>query len=220
MGSSLMRRCWGEGTTDGALLEGCAERNGVNLGAEGITFVDVTGRDNLLLSHAIRSAMGVPRHVIFDGDAGLEERKRGSVRHLDGENRRDKEAAFEQQARKISGSNADLLGYLGESRSPWPATGSASMYTVCEDNLETNLGEAWPSWGERKQQLIDAGEGVSDKNAATYREVARTADGIRRACFRRCWRTSGGWFADTWAHPASGPVAGAQGALHRLRCAE
>ncbi|MFJ1563501.1 TOPRIM nucleotidyl transferase/hydrolase domain-containing protein [Streptomyces erythrochromogenes] len=166
----------GEGTTDGALLEGCAERNGVNLGAEGITFVDVTGRDNFLLSHAIRSAMSVPCHVIFDGDAGLEERKRGSVRHLDGENRREKEAAFEQQARKITGSNADLLGYLGESRVPWPATGSASMYTVCEDDLETNLGETWPSGGERNHQLIDAGEGVSDKIAATYREAALTAD--------------------------------------------
>lgn len=166
----------GEGTTDGALLEGCAERNGVNLGAEGITFVDVTGRDNLLLSHAILSAMGVPCHVIFDGDAGMEERKRMSVRKLDGESRKEKEAAFEQQARKISGSNADLLGYLGGSRLPWPATGSASRYTVFEDNLETYLGETWPSWVARKQQLIDAGEGVSDKNAATYREAARTAD--------------------------------------------
>ncbi|MEU4076347.1 ATP-dependent endonuclease [Streptomyces venezuelae] len=165
----------GEGTTDGALLEGCAERNGINLGAEGITYVDVTGRDNLLLSHAILSAMGVPCHVVFDGDAGMEERKRESVRHLDEEKRTEKEAAFEQQARKISGSNADLLGYLGESRSPWPATGSGSTYTVFEDNLETYLGESWPSWGERKQQLIDAGEGASDKNAATYREAARTA---------------------------------------------
>ncbi|MGW6611901.1 ATP-dependent nuclease [Streptomyces erythrochromogenes] len=165
----------GEGTTDGALLEGCAERSQLNLGAEGITFVDVTGRDNLLLSHAILSAMGVPCHVVFDGDAGMEERKRESVQHFDEETRREKWAAFEQQARKISGSNADLLGYLGESRSPWPATGSASAYTVFEDNLETYLGESWPSWGERKQQLIDAGEGASDKNAATYREAARTA---------------------------------------------
>ncbi|MFD7080462.1 TOPRIM nucleotidyl transferase/hydrolase domain-containing protein [Streptomyces sp. NPDC059918] len=152
----------GEGTTDGALLEGCAERNGVNLGAEGITFVDVTGRDNLLLSHAICSAMGIPCHVIFDGDAGLEERKRGSVRHLNRENRRErKEAAFEQQARKISGSNADLLGYLRESRSPWPATGSASVYTVCEDNLETNLGEAWPSW--------ESGNSSSSTRARAFR---------------------------------------------------
>ncbi|MFD9368112.1 hypothetical protein ACFWA6_10455 [Streptomyces sp. NPDC060020] len=54
--------------------------------------------------------------------------------------------------------------------------GFGQMYTVCEDNLETNLGEPWPSWGERKQQLIDASEGVSDKNAATYRDAARTAD--------------------------------------------
>ncbi|WP_137992475.1 ATP-dependent nuclease [Streptomyces vilmorinianum] len=164
-----------EGTTDGALLEGCAERNGINLGAEGITFVDVTGRDNLLLSHAILSAMGVPCHVVFDGDARMEDRKRESVRHLAVEKRREKEAAFEQQARKISGSNADLLGYLGESRSPWPGTGSADTHTVFEDNLETYLGESWHSWGERKQQLIDAGEGASDKNAATYREAARTA---------------------------------------------
>ncbi|MET9373903.1 AAA family ATPase [Streptomyces sp. NPDC002992] len=165
----------GEGTTDGALLEGCAERNGINLGAEGITYVNATGRDNLLLGHAILSAMGVPCHVVFDGDAGMEARERGKAQHLDEERRREKEAALEQQARKISGSTADLLGYLGEYRSPWPATGSGGTYTVFEDNLETYLGESWPSWGERKQQLIAAGEGASDKNAATYREAARTA---------------------------------------------
>ncbi|MER8044718.1 AAA family ATPase [Streptomyces sp. NPDC094032] len=70
--------------------EGRAERNGVNLGAEGITFVDVTGRDNLLLS-----------------------RKRESVRNLGEEQRREKETAFEQQARKISG----RVGPPGESGS-------------------------------------------------------------------------------------------------------
>ncbi|MFF1480163.1 hypothetical protein ACFVYD_21850 [Streptomyces sp. NPDC058301] len=53
--------------------------------------------------------------------------------------------------------------------------GFGAVYTVFEDNLETYPGESWPSWGERKQQLIDAGEGASDKNAATYREAARTA---------------------------------------------
>lgn len=165
----------GEGTTDGAVLGGCAERNGINLGAEGVTFIDVNGRDSLLLSHAILSAMGVPCHVVFDGDEGMLERKRESVQHLDDTKRKEKESQFEQEARKISEKNADLLGYLGETRSPWPATGSAATHTVFEDNLETLLEESWPAWGERRRELIEAGEGAAEKNAATYREAARTA---------------------------------------------
>ncbi|WOX21227.1 ATP-dependent nuclease [Streptomyces solicathayae] len=165
----------GEGTTDGALLSGCAERSGINLGAEGITFIDVNGRDSLLLSHAILSAMGVPCHVVFDGDEGMLARKRESVEYLDGARRAELEAKFEQEARKISEKNADLLGYLGETRSPWPATASAACHTVFGDNLETFLEESWPAWGERRRELIEAGEGAPEKNAATYREAARTA---------------------------------------------
>lgn len=165
----------GEGTTDGALLSGCAERSGINLGAEGITFIDVNGRDSLLLSHAILSAMGVPCHVVFDGDEGMLARKRESVEYLDGARRAELEAKFEQEARKISEKNADLLGYLGENRSPWPATASAASHTVFGDNLETFLEESWPAWGERRRELIEAGEGAPEKNAATYREAARTA---------------------------------------------
>lgn len=147
----------------------------MSLGAEGITVIDVTGRDNILLCHAILSALGVPCHVIFDGDAGMLDRKTESVQHLDPAKRAQKVQDFERQARRLADSNASLLGYLGASRTPWPATDSAARYTVFEDVLETSLSEHWPAWGARRQELIDTGDGVSDKNAATYREAARTA---------------------------------------------
>ncbi|MFC9038010.1 ATP-dependent endonuclease [[Kitasatospora] papulosa] len=164
-----------EGTTDGAVLTGCAERAGVSLGAEGITVIDVTGRDNILLCHAILSALGVPCHVIFDGDAGMLERKTESAQYLESAKRHEKVRNFENQARKIADDNASLLGYLGAARTPWPATEASATYTVFEDVLETYLSGYWPAWGSRRQELIDTGHGVPDKNAATYREAARTA---------------------------------------------
>ncbi|MET9968646.1 AAA family ATPase, partial [Streptomyces sp. NPDC006356] len=109
-----------EGSTDGAVLTGCAERTGVNLGAEGISVIEVSGRDNTLLCHAILTALGVPCHVIFDGDAGMEERKRQSVAYLPTEQRLEKERNFERAAQRIREQNMDLLGYLGAPRTPRP----------------------------------------------------------------------------------------------------
>jgi putative ATP-dependent endonuclease of OLD family len=135
----------------------------------------VAGRDNTLLCHAILTALGVPCHVVFDGDAGMEERKRQSVQHLAPEKRREKELEFERSAQKIREQNMDLLGYLGAPRTPQPPDESTARYTVFEDSLETYLAEHWPAWGVRRQELIDAGQGVDGKNAATYQESTRTA---------------------------------------------
>ncbi|WP_240136194.1 ATP-dependent nuclease [Streptomyces sp. MUM 178J] len=165
----------GEGTTDGAVLTGCAERQGISLGAEGITVIGVGGRDNLMFSHAILTAMGVPCHVVFDGDAGLLERKRESVRHLPEQKRAEKEMGFEQQARESAAKNADLLSYLGNSPVPWPSTESSATHTVFEDNLETYLKESWPGWESSRVELIRTGSGVANKHAPTYREAARIA---------------------------------------------
>ncbi|MFF3407738.1 ATP-dependent endonuclease [Streptomyces sp. NPDC002742] len=165
----------GEGATDGAVLAGCAERAGVNLGAEGISVIDVSGKDNLMICHAIFSALGVPCHVVFDGDAGKEAHRLRSVQGLDEGQRRKKELDIEREGRQTREKNANLLGYLGAPRTAQPADESAAGYTVFKDDLETCLAEQWPAWGVRRQELIDVGEGVEGKNAVTYQEATRTA---------------------------------------------
>ncbi|MEU0701506.1 ATP-dependent endonuclease [Streptomyces bacillaris] len=163
-----------EGRGDEGVITGCADRSRVNLGADGISIIEVTGKDNLMISDALFSALGVPCYVVFDGDAGMEERKRKSVRHLVPAQRQQKEQEFERQARANRTKNANLLRYLGATPNPQPADDSTGRYTVFEDTLETHLSQHWPTWEERRQELVRAGEGPDGKNAATYLETTRT----------------------------------------------
>ncbi|MYV52520.1 ATP-dependent endonuclease [Streptomyces sp. SID3212] len=164
-----------EGRGDAGVITGCADRSGINLGAEGISVIEVHGKDNLMISDALFSALGVSCYVVFDGDAGMEERKRASVQHLIPQQRQEKEEEFERQGRKNRTKNANLLQYLGATPSPQPADDTTGRYTVFEDTLETHLDQYWPTWEERRQELVRAGEGVDGKNAATYLETTRTA---------------------------------------------
>lgn len=164
-----------EGFTEEAVVLGCAERHHLSLGAQGITVINAEGKDNILLCHAILTALGVPCYVVFDGDAGMEERKLESVQHMPPEKRQEKEAEFERQARNNAEKNANLLGYLGAAVTPRPATIAEASYAVFDDNLETYLEAEWPAWVVRRQELIDSGDGFAKKDAATYREAALTS---------------------------------------------
>ncbi|MGW5562202.1 ATP-dependent nuclease [Streptomyces tendae] len=163
-----------EGGGDEGVITGCAERSGINLGAEGVSVIQVSGKDNLMLSDALFSALGVPCHVVFDGDAGMEERKRESVSHRDPHEREKAERKVEEQARHNRTKNADLLQYLGAMPNPQPADDSTGRYTVFGDTLETYLGQHWSSWEERRKELVRTGQGVDGKNSATYLETTRT----------------------------------------------
>ncbi|MEU2480942.1 AAA family ATPase [Streptomyces sp. NPDC013130] len=164
-----------EGDTDGAILIGCAEREHLSLGARGVVVISVGGKDNIALCRAILGALGVPSHVVFDGDAGKAERSRQGVQKDD--DRLKKESEIEKQTKHDAALNANLLGYLGASRLLWPPTETTVGHTVFEDNLEAFLADTWPAWGTRKSELIASGDGFPAKNAATYREAARTAAG-------------------------------------------
>ncbi|WP_258564535.1 ATP-dependent endonuclease [Streptomyces himalayensis] len=163
-----------EGRGDEGVITGCADRSGINLGAEGISVIEVHGKDNLMISDALFSALGVPCYVVFDGDADMEERKRESVRHLIPQQRQEKEQEFERQARNNRTKNANLLQYLGATPTPRPTDDSTGRYTVFEDTLETYLAQHWPAWDERRQDLVRSGEGLGGKNAATYLETTGT----------------------------------------------
>ncbi|MGW4732406.1 AAA family ATPase [Streptomyces shenzhenensis] len=164
-----------EGDGDAGVITGCAERSGISLGAEGISVIEVHGKDNIMISDALFSALGVPCYVMFDGDSGMEERKRESVSNLLPHQRQEKEEKFEQQARANRAKNANLLQYLGATPASQPTDDSTGRYTVFEDTLETYLDQHWPTWEERRRELVRAGEGIEGKNAATYLETTRTA---------------------------------------------
>ncbi|MFJ1937950.1 ATP-dependent nuclease, partial [Kitasatospora sp. NPDC088160] len=165
-----------EGPTDEGVLLGCAERLGINLGAQGITIVVAGSKSNIPLSHAILTALGVPCYVVFDGDAGMLEEKTQSVDHLPPDKRAEKVADFQNQARSNAIKNRELLRYLGGASASDPPTTVDVTYAVFSDRLETYLANEWPSWGERRRELINAGDGFEQKDAATYREAALTAD--------------------------------------------
>ncbi|MEU3513505.1 hypothetical protein ABZ733_37860 [Streptomyces longwoodensis] len=139
-----------------------------------MSVIQVSGKDNLMLSDALFGALGVPCHVVFDGDAGMEERKRESLSHRDPHERQKAERKIEEQARHNRTKNANLLQYLGATPNPQPADDSTGRYTVFGDTLETYLSQHWPSWEERRKELVRTGQGVDGKNSATYLETTRT----------------------------------------------
>jgi hypothetical protein len=166
-----------EGDTDAAVILGCAERQNLNLGAQGIHIVSAGSKSKLMLCHAILRALNVRCYTVFDGDAGMDERKReGLQAHLEGQERTDALRKIDEAVRRNMLDNTNLLSYLGGTPTGAPADESASTYTVFHDDLEGYLGSHWPDWVERKQGMIREGEGFAGKNAATYREAARTAD--------------------------------------------
>ncbi|MBP8533122.1 ATP-dependent endonuclease [Streptomyces sp. MK37H] len=166
-----------EGETDAAIILGSAERQHLSLGAQGITFVSVGSKSKLMLCHAILRALNVRCYTVFDGDAGLEERKRQGLRPaLSGAALETEERRIDEALRNNARDNVNLLGYLGGPHTVRPTAESTLQYTVFDDSLETYLASHWPAWNRRRQELINDGEGFDGKNAATYREAARTAD--------------------------------------------
>jgi hypothetical protein len=148
-----------EGVTDEAVLLAFAERQGRNLGAEGICVLSTEGKNNMMLCHAILTGFGVRCYLVFDADTGPQKGQGGVNPQHEAENMR-------------------ILGYLGVPVVPRPATASETEYTVFEDDLETCLRDEWPAWSARCRELtkLEAGY-VAGKHVPTYAEAARTADG-------------------------------------------
>ncbi|MDH6134836.1 hypothetical protein P3T37_004245 [Kitasatospora sp. MAA4] len=143
-----------------------------------MSVIDVNGKEGIFLCHAILTALGVPCHVVFDGDNGVAERKLASIQGKVGDERARAEKKIREAADKSARLNGQLLNYLdATTKVPWPASVSQLAYTVFEDNLEEYLKGAWPTWTARLQELIATGDGFPGKNAATYREAARSTEG-------------------------------------------
>ncbi|MGW5095634.1 ATP-dependent nuclease [Streptomyces nodosus] len=152
-----------EGATDEGVLLAFAERQGLNLGAEGICVLNAEGKDNMILCHAILTGFDVRCYLVFDADTG--------PRNLENPQQEDK-------VRKSAGKNLRIFDYLGAPAEPRPTTTCEGTYTVFEDDLDTYLNDRWPAWDARCQELIKQGAGyVHGKHVPTYAEATRTASG-------------------------------------------
>lgn len=149
-----------EGAADEAILLGFAERQGLNLGADSICVVNVEGKGNMILCHAILTGLGVRCHLVFDADTG---------------------PAKDRKPEDVSANralNLKIHRHLGVIPQPDPASASTETHTVFEDDLETYLDSEWPDWRARCHELIAENAGyVQGKHAPTYTEAARTAGG-------------------------------------------
>jgi putative ATP-dependent endonuclease of OLD family len=155
-----------EGSTDPAVIEGCAERDGAFLSVQGIVVVNGGGKDAILLPHAILTLLGVPCYLVFDGDNGCADRMRRNGKA---------ETDISNEIKKHQTNNRNILRYLKATEEDWPSTGAYSEYAVFEDRLETEIEQGWPAWGSRVQELVSSGTGFLDKNRATYRQATLTA---------------------------------------------
>jgi putative ATP-dependent endonuclease of the OLD family len=149
-----------EGTTDQAILEGCALREDA-LNVSGIVVVEAGGKDGIPLAHSILEELGVPCFVMFDGDGDVGNRTAPESR-----------ANAEQV---VGAANRRLLRYLGDSEQEHPATTVTDRWAVLEDTLEPVLDE-WTAWGAKQCELIQDDRGLPGKDAATYRLAAIEAD--------------------------------------------
>ncbi|CAM5675585.1 AAA family ATPase [Streptomyces hirsutus] len=161
-----------EGVTDEGILLAFAERQGLNLGAEGICVLNAEGKDNMLLCHAILTGFGVHCYLVFDADTGPKNQAGPANESQEKREKRD------TRLRESSGKNKKIFDYLRVLTAASPSTVSEASYTVFEDDLETYLKDDWPAWTARCQELIKQGAGyVQGKHVPTYAEAARTANG-------------------------------------------
>ncbi|GAA2087708.1 AAA family ATPase [Actinomadura alba] len=151
-----------EGSTEQGLLEGCGLRHDP-LNKNGVIVVEVQGKGNIPLAHAILTELGVPCFVVFDGDAGCEQRAQDSGKEP---------AKVAPIGAKEKAENRRVLAYLGAVPEDWPQTKVHDTYAVLRDTLETYLESEWPEWCSARQKIVAEGRGNEGKNFVTYRQAA------------------------------------------------
>jgi hypothetical protein len=161
-----------EGVTDEGILLAFAERQGLNLGAEGICVMNAEGKGNMILCHAILTGFGVHCYLVFDADTGPKNQSGPANESQENREKRD------TRLRESGGKNKRIFDYLRVLTAAIPSTVSETSYTVFADDFETYLKSDWPAWTARCQELVKQGGGyVQGKHVPTYAEAARTANG-------------------------------------------
>ena len=151
-----------EGDDDKAVFEGIAARTR-HLAIDGISVAAAQGKGHLYIPNAILSELSIPTVTVFDNDAGCAERMKAK-------NKSDKDIA--NAVRQHKQDNRQLLRYLGVDPVDYPVGLVSPNAFVVSDTLETIIADQWPVWEKKLAEVIATGQGVGNKNAATYALVS------------------------------------------------
>lgn len=118
------------------------------------------------LAYAILRQLDIPTYVLFDGDAGLEDRlkAKSSV----------SEAAREAQLETTAKKNRDLLRLSGDEEEDWPARAVRGGSANFHDRLEGDLTSIWPDFAPARDQVA-AELGIEPKSDEAYRQAVALA---------------------------------------------
>lgn len=162
-----------EGTTDRAILAGIADRESFGLLLRGIFICEAGGKNALLLAHAILDSLGIPSYVLADNDSHRRDELDAAVAAGDLE----RSEALGPTVDNIMLENRMLLRFFGVDEEDWPTGSVDPQLRFVDGGLEQAIERTWPSWVEKRDELISSGDGFSGKNAATYGDAATQCDG-------------------------------------------
>lgn len=151
-----------EGDGDKAVFEGIASRDR-HLAIDGIAVAAAQGKDHLYIPHAILSELGIPTLTVFDNDSGCAGR-------MEEKNRKPTDIRNTVQQHKDH--NRAILRYFDMDEEDYPEGLVSPDLLAISDTLESVIDEDWPAWKTELESTISIGQGVGNKNAATYALVS------------------------------------------------
>jgi putative ATP-dependent endonuclease of OLD family len=154
-----------EGPTDAALLGAVAARDG-GFDGLGIAVATCHGKSLIPLAYAILRQLDIPTYVLFDADAGIEQRLQAKQKMSNEE----REKTVEETAKK----NAALLRLCGEAEEEWPGRAARQASANFTDRVEDDLETIWPDFLQARKQVSEE-LGISEKADETYRQAATSA---------------------------------------------
>lgn len=158
-----------EGDTDRQVINGLSmRRDQRSLARDGISVAEVHGKENFFVPHAILTTLGIPCIVVFDNDRGGPERVRINKR-----TRPDVENLVRDAENKNIVAHHKILRYFGLPQTDMPSGKQSDHLFAFEDTLESVLLDEWDGWQAAVDAIVDAGQGVAVKNAATYGLAAK-----------------------------------------------
>lgn len=157
-----------EGDDDKAVFEGIAARS-KHLSADGIAVAAAQGKGHLYIPHAILSELNIPTLVVFDNDSGCEARMAEKKKHeSDPDKIKENSKAINHAVRNHVKNNHALQRYFNLDELDYPIGALSRELHAVDDTLETIINSDWPGWSDTLQELVKSGQGVGNKNAATY----------------------------------------------------
>lgn len=155
-----------EGPTDAALLAAVAAREG-GFDAHGIAVADCHGKSIIPLAYAILRQLKIPAYVLFDADAGLEQRLAAKEKMTDDERKK--------MLKDTADKNTALLRLCGEPEEGWPEQAARPASANFKDRLEDDLEDIWPEFIEARDE-VGVELGIGPKSDETYRQAAFVAE--------------------------------------------